>query len=436
MGSNRLRQGPQQHRLAGISLRSTVLGLVLGVALLAAAPGVALGAADLSVSGTASPEPVPAGQELTYTITVHNAGPDPATAATLEFELGQGLSPVSASATGGGTCTAAPIVKCDLGTITSGQANDVTATIVASVGPQAPSALNSAATVYSPDDTNPDPANDYSEVLTHVTPVADLALTMTAVPDPVVAGDLLTYSIVVENRGPSTATGVRVTDTLPAGVDFVAASSACSEATGTVTCDVGTVTGGTSSTLDITVRPLSPGSITNDVTVASPVEDPNPGDNTVSVGATVSPLSGGASADGGGPKTGPLDVLLTGSYVLISGRSVKLVKRRFVPVKLTCAGQRKCEGTITISTAKPIKTAKKHRKGKKGKKRKRRIARLGSKKFAIEGNRQQQVLVPISKSKLKLLRRLKRVKAKAAIREIDVHGHPRLSTRTFTLRAR
>src|SRR5436190_18328675 len=46
MGSTRLRQGPQ----SGISWRSTLLGLVLGVALLAAAPSVA--AAALSVSGS------------------------------------------------------------------------------------------------------------------------------------------------------------------------------------------------------------------------------------------------------------------------------------------------------------------------------------------------------------------------------------------------
>jgi hypothetical protein len=147
------------------------------------------------------------------------------------------------------------------------------------------------------------------------------------------------------------------------------------------------------------------------------------------------PVTGGPSA-GGAPKTGPLDVVLTDSYVLISGRSVKLVKGKFVPVRLTCAGPRRCEGAITVSTAKPVQTTKKPKKGKKGKKRKRRLARLGSKRFAIEGNRRQKVLVPLSKSKIKLLRRLKRVKAKAAIREIDVKGNPRISTRTFMLRAR
>src|SRR5437588_8967600 len=49
MGSFRLRQGPQQRRLAGISLRSTFIGLLLGVALLGVAPSVA--SAGLGVSG-------------------------------------------------------------------------------------------------------------------------------------------------------------------------------------------------------------------------------------------------------------------------------------------------------------------------------------------------------------------------------------------------
>jgi hypothetical protein len=112
---------------------------------------------------------------------------------------------------------------------------------------------------------------------------------------------------------------------------------------------------------------------------------------------------------------------------------VKLVNGKFVPVNLTCAGPRKCEGAITITTARRVKSTKQ---GKKGRKQKLRIAHLGSKAFSIEGNHQQRVLVPLTKSKIKLLKRLKKVKAKVAIREIDLKGNPRISTRTFTLRAR
>ncbi len=399
--------------------------------LLGAAPSAASAAADLSVTETATPEPVLVDQLLTYTITVQNLGPDPATEVSLGDELALGLSPREVTATQG-TCANGPLVTCSLGTIAS-QAT-ATVTILVLVTAETPSAIVNSANVSSPDDSIVD-NNDAPEVVTTVVPVANLMVTMTAVPDPVTAGELLTYTLVVKNRGPSTATTVALTDTLPAGVDFVAASTGCAEASGEVTCDVGTLPIGQSSTLDITVRTQSAGSLTNRAAVASPVTDPDSADNSASLDVTVSspPATGGGGSGGGGPKTGPLDVVLTGSYVLISGRSVKLVKGKFVPVRLTCAGQRKCEGAITVSTAKPVKSTKKP---KKGKKLKRRVARLGSKRFAIEGNRRQMVLVPLSKSKIKLLKRLKRVKAKAAIREIDLKGNPRISTRTFMLRAR
>jgi uncharacterized repeat protein (TIGR01451 family) len=431
MGSTRLRQGPQQHRLAGISWRSTFIGLILGVALLSAAPSTASAAADLAITGNVdSPDPVLVGGQLTYTITVQNQGLDPATSVSFTHELASGLSPVSATASPG-TCTNAPLATCDLGTIAA--QGTVTVTIVAAVGPGTPPAIVNDARVASRDDTLTD--NNYSETDTRVSPVADLALSMTDVPDPVTAGDLLTYSLVVANRGPSTATAVRITDTLPTEVNFVTAASGCSEAAGVVTCEVGSLASGQEAAVDITVRTTDARTIANEAKASSPATDPDTTNNAAFAETVVSSPPSTLAPGDGGPKTGPLEVVLTGSYVLISGRSVKLVKGRFVPVRLTCAGQRKCAGTITVTTAKPVAHTKKQ-KGKKRKKAKRRVAKLGSKKFAIDANRQQRVLVPLAKSKVKLLRRLKRVKAKAAIREIDLKGHPRISTRTFTLRAR
>ena len=60
---------------------------------------------------------------------------------------------------------------------------------------------------------------------TTVDPAADLSLTKSDAPDPVLAGQLLTYTLTVAQRGPSSATGVTVTDTLPAGVTFDSATS-------------------------------------------------------------------------------------------------------------------------------------------------------------------------------------------------------------------
>lgn len=47
---------------------------------------------------------------------------------------------------------------------------------------------------------------------------ADLGITKTDSPDPVIAGNMLTYTVVVTNSGPDIATDVTVVDTLPASV--------------------------------------------------------------------------------------------------------------------------------------------------------------------------------------------------------------------------
>jgi hypothetical protein len=118
--------------------------------------------------------------------------------------------------------------------------------------------------------------------------------------------------------------------------------------------------------------------------------------------------------------------IIFGSLVLISGRSVKLVKGRLVPVALTCSGQRKCEGQLAITSDLPLKKKRKRK----------RAVRLGTTKFSIEGNKRARVMVPLSPAKVRLVKRLRRLKVRATIREIDVQGHPRISTRTFFLRAR
>jgi uncharacterized repeat protein (TIGR01451 family) len=60
--------------------------------------------ADLSISKTDSPDPVTTGDDLTYTVTVTNNGPDPATSVTVTDDLPAETTFVSCSSTGGGIC--------------------------------------------------------------------------------------------------------------------------------------------------------------------------------------------------------------------------------------------------------------------------------------------------------------------------------------------
>ena len=102
---------------------------------------------------------------------------------------------------------------CSLGTL----ADQANATVTIKVTPQAPGTLTNNANVLGII-VDPDTADNGASADTTVNPAADLSLTKSDSPDPVAAGELLTYTLGVHNAGPQDATGTTVTDTLPAGV--------------------------------------------------------------------------------------------------------------------------------------------------------------------------------------------------------------------------
>ena len=110
---------------------------------------------------------------------------------------------------------------------------------------------------------DPSPGNNSASATTTVTPVADLSLTKSDSPDPVLAGELLTYTLTAHNAGPSSASGVELIDTLPAGVTFDSATptqGSCSEASGTVTCALGTIADGAAAPAStVKIRATAPG---------------------------------------------------------------------------------------------------------------------------------------------------------------------------------
>jgi uncharacterized repeat protein (TIGR01451 family) len=88
--------------------------------------------ADLGVTKVADDTTPAVGQNVTYTITVTNAGPSDATNVTLTDILGAGLTYVSATPSQG-SCVGAGPVTCNLGTINSGANATVTLVATASV---------------------------------------------------------------------------------------------------------------------------------------------------------------------------------------------------------------------------------------------------------------------------------------------------------------
>jgi uncharacterized repeat protein (TIGR01451 family) len=122
---------------------------------------------------------------------------------------------------------------------------------------------------------------------------ADLALTMTGSQQ----GRVIAYNIKVENRGPSVAKGVMITDFVPQGTTFasiiVPPNLTCLTpvvgAAGVVSCSATKFVGDETATVQLTVKlpPGSKGGATNTAEVSSTTEDPVLRNNaaTVTTGA-------------------------------------------------------------------------------------------------------------------------------------------------------
>src|ERR1700687_1780520 len=125
-------------------------------------------------------------------------------------------------------------------------------------------------------------------VVTNSTTGADLLVTKSASANPVDLGTNFTYTIKAFNLGPAAATGVTVTDPLPA-VTFVSATAtqgSCS-GTSTVTCTLGMLAVGASATATITVKPQAIGSLSNTASVTGDQPDPNLENNSATAQNTV-----------------------------------------------------------------------------------------------------------------------------------------------------
>ncbi|HYG73085.1 MAG TPA: hypothetical protein VEC15_12485 [Actinomycetota bacterium] len=246
--------------------------------------------ADVSITKSGSVDPVIAGEDLTYTLNVTNAGPSTARDVTISDPLPAGTSFVSAS--DGGT-NIAGTVSWAIGDLSAGASVSRTLTVTVDASRQA--ALSNTASVTTTT-TDTDPVNNAVTEGTTVHTSAGVSLTKTDSVDPVVAGQDVTYTMTAVNEGPSTARDVQITDAIPAGTSFVSASDGGALAGGVVTWDLGSLAAGQSVDRTLTVHvaegrlaPLSnTASVTTATTDVDPLDDSDSEATTVAISADLS----------------------------------------------------------------------------------------------------------------------------------------------------
>jgi uncharacterized repeat protein (TIGR01451 family) len=261
--------------------------------------------ANLTLTKDDSPDPVTAGAELTYTLTVGNAGPSTAQDVVVTDTIPAETSFVSAV---GGTGTTAcaqvqiGVVSCEVGDLDPGESETIFITVhVAADTPDG--TITNEAEATSPTDPDGAQASEDTTVVTK----ADLWMEKTGTAPAGNPSGALIYTLTVHNHpgsapddtptsgagGPSDAQDVVVTDPLPLTnkklkVQFLSPGCTYSLGSHTVTCSTPTVPFGTSVVFEVQVQIQgSNGTVTNTATVSSSTADPVAGNNSDTVNNVV-----------------------------------------------------------------------------------------------------------------------------------------------------
>src|SRR5262249_724354 len=237
--------------------------------------------ADLALNKGVSDNTPNVGDTITFTITLSNTGPDPATNVRVTDLLPAGLTFVSATPTHG---TSRPVRgPPSARTITLGapQTLQIRAKVVSST------AQTNTASISHSDQFDPVTNNDTASV-TESPEHADLALAKSVSDATPNVGDTIAFTVTLANLGPDAAENVQVTDLLPAGLTFVSGTASprsYKHASGISTA--GTVTPATPQTLQIQAAVASSTALTNTARISGSDQfDPNTGNNSAAATET------------------------------------------------------------------------------------------------------------------------------------------------------
>ena len=224
------------------------------------------------------------GDEITYTITVRNNGPDNSTNIKVSEVLADNFKFISANASKGYYDLTNGVWA--VGNLT----NNETAKLVITVKIVKTGFIQNNVSVNGTG-FDPNVTNNNATVNITVPQTADLSVVKIVNVDRVSVGNRITYTIVVKNNGPDTALDVYAVDKLSDALKFVsykASVGVYDPATGIWT--IGNLTNKSNATLEITCIVLKTGVISNEVFVNGSTVDLNMTNNYGNVSVTVIPV--------------------------------------------------------------------------------------------------------------------------------------------------
>jgi uncharacterized repeat protein (TIGR01451 family) len=241
---------------------------------------------QLAITKTSTATQIVPGGTVPYVLTVTNGTAAVAPGVTISDTLPAGLTFVSSDNPGCSSADGAT-VTCALGDVAPGQV--VVSIVTQAASPFPPDAVSGTGTVANTASVTSPGTNcppDAAEPATRcgstvVLPLQpQLSITKTSTATQIVPGGTVPYAFTVTNSTPAAATGVTITDTLPAGLTFLASPDGCTSADGvTVTCALGTLAAGGSVTVNVVTEAADPfpatavdatGAVPNTARVTSP----------------------------------------------------------------------------------------------------------------------------------------------------------------------
>ncbi|PYX34324.1 MAG: hypothetical protein DMG80_02830 [Acidobacteria bacterium] len=264
------------------------------------AVGVA-GQADMRVSNVGVPDPVTAGNNITYTQVGTNSGPGAAATVSFTEVVPTNTTFVSLPTPAGWVCITPAVgatgtITCTIATLANGATGTFVVTVKVNTNTAIGTLITDTATVAT---TTGDPngTNNSASSQIAVGTSADLSITSVDNPDPVLAGSNITYTQALTNPGPSNAANVTFTEPIPANTNFRAfvppvgwtCNSLVVGGTGTLTCTIASLAPGTTNfqpIVQVNVGTAAGITITDTVTVSSST-DTNTANNSVNTNTTV-----------------------------------------------------------------------------------------------------------------------------------------------------